>query len=195
VFWKSGDDEVDDEFDIVIVAGGLGVERTVNDLPLTSYWRVDALAQPALARTSQRIIISGAGDGALIDILRATIRDFDHATFYEEVIQGLRDVQPSIDALEKKAWTKFLESYGRPGDKSDHVKKNEALESAEPVLTAGYKELAGTIRQCLEQDDRRPINPDFSICWLSPRCEYEVTAFPLNRLLSLQGHPGLVSQT
>ena len=140
VFWKSGD-EVGDEFDIVIVAAGLGVERTANDLPLTSYWRVDALGQPALVRTSQRIVISGAGDGALIDILRATIRDFDHATFYEEVIQVLRDVQQPIAALEQKAWTTFLESYRRPGDKSDHVKKNEALEAAEPVLKAGYNEL------------------------------------------------------
>ncbi|HKQ79125.1 MAG TPA: NAD(P)-binding protein [Blastocatellia bacterium] len=185
VFWE-GSDKNGNEFDLVIVAVGLGIESTKNDLPLASYWRVDALGQPALMNATQRILISGAGDGGLIDILRATIKDFDHDTFYDDIIQRLRPVQKNIADLEEAAWKTFMEVYESSKSMTPKEKKKEALIAAEPVLKDGYKKYEEEIRLCLEglePKDLQPINPDFSICWVSRTCEYEVTAFPLNRLL------------
>jgi hypothetical protein len=72
---------------VVILAVGFGVEKTVPDLPVLSYWRDDPLDQAPLPwRTGEYTqIVSGTGDGGLVDVLRAALKDFDHVQFFSSV--------------------------------------------------------------------------------------------------------------
>jgi len=77
------------DFDIVIFAVGFGVEHQVDQNKATSYWRNDSINQPKL--TTKKItpyIITGTGDGGLIDLLRVRIQNFHQGHILEEMIQG-----------------------------------------------------------------------------------------------------------
>lgn len=88
------------EFDYIIIATGFGVERGVREQQFASYWRNDSLNQSTPGVTSEKteqLLVSGTGDGGLIDLLRAKIRGFSQAwilddLFFEEPELGqLRD--------------------------------------------------------------------------------------------------------
>jgi CheY-like chemotaxis protein len=65
------------EFDAVVVAVGFGTEDGTADLAMTSYWRNDDFDQPVLRFTEPiEFLVSGNGDGGLIDLLRLRIRQF-----------------------------------------------------------------------------------------------------------------------
>lgn len=81
-------------FDAIVVAAGFGIERNPAGFPGVSYWRNDHLAQPALDGTKQRRMISGLGDGALIDLFRLTIERFRQDVILDELF-------PSPAALEQ----------------------------------------------------------------------------------------------
>ena len=87
-FKTSCSEDVQDEFDVVVVAVGFGQElhkavvapECMTEGPsgrktLGAYWEPDALENTL---GSQPILVSGAGDGALIDLARALIGDFRH---------------------------------------------------------------------------------------------------------------------
>ena len=64
------------QFDIVILAIGFGNERDSTIRPAVSYWRNDPYAQPDLSGRQKRYLVSGTGDGGLVDLLRLRIVDF-----------------------------------------------------------------------------------------------------------------------
>ena len=59
-------------FDLVIVAAGFGLEK---DSAL-SYWRNDTLGQPNLEQPRRTYLVSGQGDGAMVDLLRLRISSY-----------------------------------------------------------------------------------------------------------------------
>jgi tetratricopeptide (TPR) repeat protein len=73
--------EIAEVVDAAIIAIGFGVEdRRPLNIETPAYWEDDGLNQ-ALGGTPDnplRILVSGAGDGALIDIMRASLRNFRH---------------------------------------------------------------------------------------------------------------------
>jgi hypothetical protein len=75
----------------IILALGFGIEKTVRGLPRRSYWRVDSLTQTALDSEDDQfvIVVSGTGDGGVIDVLRARLREFDHGGFLDECVLRL----------------------------------------------------------------------------------------------------------
>jgi tetratricopeptide (TPR) repeat protein len=78
--------DIDEQVDVVIVAIGFGVEaRTRLGVRTPAYWEDDSLDQAVHGSPEKprRILVSGAGDGALIDILRAKIRDFRHEDIFD----------------------------------------------------------------------------------------------------------------
>jgi hypothetical protein len=90
--------EQSDKFDIVILALGYGLEPGADGR--VSYWRPDGMdwiGQPG----EQRVLVAGYGDGALTDLMRACLLNFDHASILKEVIQALQptDIE-SIRELE-----------------------------------------------------------------------------------------------
>jgi hypothetical protein len=65
-----------EKFDLVIIATGYGQEEAGAAARDKSYWRNEAYGQPDLSGIPKRYLVSGTGDGGLIDLLRLCITDF-----------------------------------------------------------------------------------------------------------------------
>src|SRR6185437_10586446 len=63
-------------FDIIILAIGFGGELGSVKYPAIPYWRNEEYGQPDLSGRQQRYLVSGTGDGGLVDLLRLRITDF-----------------------------------------------------------------------------------------------------------------------
>lgn len=74
-------------FDTIILAAGFGWERT-NAFITPSYWRNEQLAQPNLRVDRRRYVVSGSGDGALIDVCRLSIERFRQDTILYELFES-----------------------------------------------------------------------------------------------------------
>jgi len=100
--------EINEIVDVAIVAIGFGLERR-NRLGIDTppYWEDDGLEQTLGASPGrpQRILVSGAGDGALTDLLRATIRDFRHEHILTLLPEGdaLQNLRGELQVIESKA--------------------------------------------------------------------------------------------
>ncbi|HYO58473.1 tetratricopeptide repeat protein, partial [Archangium sp.] len=86
-----------DTFDAVILAVGFGLEKPFETVPLVSYWDNERWDQPTRTDGPARYLISGCGDGGLIDLLRLKIKDFRH----EEVVRRFVNA-PGLEALKEK---------------------------------------------------------------------------------------------
>jgi hypothetical protein len=64
---------VDRSFDLVLLGTGFGLEQAAfPGVPAPSYWGSDNLDGPFASK--QRILVSGSGDGGLVDLARAAVR-------------------------------------------------------------------------------------------------------------------------
>ncbi|HEY0553291.1 MAG TPA: hypothetical protein VGG20_03440, partial [Thermoanaerobaculia bacterium] len=63
------------DFDIAILAVGFGRDASA---PTFGYWTDDDLGAIEYEKTAHRWLVSGYGDGALTDLMRLCIRDFQH---------------------------------------------------------------------------------------------------------------------
>jgi hypothetical protein len=71
--------------EVIIYAVGLGTERAIGT---SSYWRNDQLGQTDLSFTGgnkAKYVISGIGDGGLVDLFRLTVRDFKQESIFHEL--------------------------------------------------------------------------------------------------------------
>jgi len=82
----------DVQFDAVIVAVGFGLEDGTDTLPMSSYWRNDDLDQPVLRPGPERMrcLVSGNGDGGLIEVLRLRMRWFRLEDLHARLSESLR---------------------------------------------------------------------------------------------------------
>ncbi|CAN5439833.1 hypothetical protein BH10CYA1_BH10CYA1_62080 [soil metagenome] len=84
-------------FDLAVLAVGYGIE--VSDHGVASYWHNDDFAQPILGPIAKKkYLVSGIGDGALTEILRLKLNDFQHHNFIDSVI-----FDPKLRAAGQKA--------------------------------------------------------------------------------------------
>jgi hypothetical protein len=92
------------EFQLIIIATGFGIERGVHDQHSPSYWRNDSLNQLTPGVTSEKteqILVSGTGDGGLIDLLRAKIRGFNQAWIIDDLFSEEPELHRLRDGLER----------------------------------------------------------------------------------------------
>ena len=75
-------------FDTVILTSGFGLETEIEQYPTPSYWRNEQAAQPALDGTQTPFLVSGFGDGALVDLCRLTIERFRQDTIIYELFDS-----------------------------------------------------------------------------------------------------------
>jgi hypothetical protein len=109
----------DDPYDVVIVAAGFGIETQHPLYPVPSYWRSDSFAQPVISGSLARpYLISGHGDGALVDLCRLTIERFRQDNIVYEIFQG----RPEAHEAAVRSWKSEAESTG---DYAAVFKKNE----------------------------------------------------------------------
>ncbi|WNG62044.1 hypothetical protein F0U59_50600 [Archangium gephyra] len=83
-------------FDVVILAIGFGLERKLENVPWFSYWDDNRLHQPS-RNGPEHYLISGCGDGGLVDLLRVRLRDFRHESILQELLGA-----PSLEPLKSR---------------------------------------------------------------------------------------------
>jgi hypothetical protein len=84
-------------FDVIVLATGFGLESQMPGYPTASYWRNEQMAQPLLSGSRRAYLISGFGDGALVDLGRLTIERFRQDTIiYELFARQLPDAEEAL---------------------------------------------------------------------------------------------------
>lgn len=82
-------------FDFVIMAVGFGLELNST----SSYWRNETLGQPSLNPARRTYLISGQGDGAMIDLLRLRISQYRQDRILEELFAEKDSLLCELKAL------------------------------------------------------------------------------------------------
>ena len=72
------------DFDHVILTTGFGLERD----GALSYWRNETIAQPSLDEPRATYLVSGQGDGAMIDLLRIRVARYRQDRILHEIFAG-----------------------------------------------------------------------------------------------------------
>lgn len=83
-------------YDAVVLALGVGVEKSFGDLPLRSYWADDSIATIG-AGPARHHLVTGIGEGGVIDAL--TLRIGGGAGFNHAEIARAIDAVPGMDAV------------------------------------------------------------------------------------------------
>jgi len=91
------------EFDHIVLAIGFGLERGGT----TSYWRNEQLGQPSLKEPRKTYLVSGGGDGGMIDLLRLRISYFRQDRILDQLFSGRRTLMTAMERLAtRQRWTR-----------------------------------------------------------------------------------------
>ncbi len=124
------------EYNVLILAVGYGTERVMDPIQRRQYWSADNLdEEDANIPGCKRWLVSGNGDGGLIDVIRLRIRHFRHESIVNKICdewlnrQALRDLvkelaRIELDAIEKR-------NAGRPYDTELHLAYSALVERPE----------------------------------------------------------------
>lgn len=85
------------DFDMVVLAVGFGLETHK-----FSYWRNEELAQPGLEQRSSTFLVSGQGDGAIVDLLRLRISQFRQDRILAELFDGRNELISMLRELKQR---------------------------------------------------------------------------------------------
>jgi len=129
------------QFDAIILTAGFGVEDQPAGFPKLSYWRNDQLGQPLLDGSRRTWMVSGIGDGALIDLFRLTIERFRQDVILEEIFP---------DAVELEQVEELLNDAVGSGQ-ANLFDVFEGLREAHPHLLEGAE---GRLADRLRKDTR-----------------------------------------
>jgi hypothetical protein len=80
-------------FDTIVIAAGFGIETSTQGYSSESYWRNEKIGQPILDGSLRRYLVSGYGDGALVDLCRLTIERFRQDTIVYELFQNVEEIE------------------------------------------------------------------------------------------------------
>jgi NAD(P)-binding Rossmann-like domain len=130
-------------FDVVLLCVGFGLE----DEATQSYWRNETLAQPSLTPGRQMVLISGAGDGAIVDLLRARISNFRQDRILSEVF--------SDDTLTKEL-VELKAKYNGEEHTNLFFELDELLQA--PELNTKFLDAINELRRRLRRDSGAILN-------------------------------------
>lgn len=85
-------------FDCVALAIGFGLEAD-NAL---SYWRNDWFAQPSLEQPRKTYMVSGAGDGGMIDLLRLRVSSYRQDRILDQLFSRSGDLLSTLKSLYRR---------------------------------------------------------------------------------------------
>src|SRR5262249_23637514 len=123
------------QFDTVILAIGFGLETVTPGYASDSYWRNEQVGQPVLDGTRRRYLVSGFGDGALVDLCRLTIERFRQDTIISELFKS------TLDEVETR-FNAEIEARGRDANMFDLFASVEGN-----LLEPATRELGNRIRK------------------------------------------------
>lgn len=106
-FNAAGRVEATESYDLVIFAFGFGLEPPVGaGIAMPSYWRDGGVPGPEIQGNPRpRFLVSGNGDGGLIDLVAAASANFDHQGMIDQIIHqpGINDVGPELLEIDREA--------------------------------------------------------------------------------------------
>jgi hypothetical protein len=85
-------------FNVIILAVGFGLEKA----PTFSYWRNETFGQPSLSQPRQTYLVSGQGDGAMIDLFRLKITRFRQDRILDELFQDKHQLVEELRNIRKE---------------------------------------------------------------------------------------------
>lgn len=127
------------DFDHVILTTGFGLERD----EALSYWRNETIAQPSLDEPRATYVISGQGDGAMIDLLRIRIAQYRQDRILSEIFAGKTQLMDRIKKLHQR-------EMDFPG-KVNHFMELELISRAEGVQQE-FDDAIDALRKRLRRD-------------------------------------------
>lgn len=127
-----------DDFDMVILATGFGVERD----GALSYWRNETIGQPSLDQSRRTFLVSGQGDGAMIDVLRLRISQYRQDRILEELFND----KVNLFSLIQQLHIKFSSAEHKIGLFSD-LEKLAHEESSKDEFKKVTEELSQRLRR------------------------------------------------
>jgi hypothetical protein len=91
-------------YDLVLVAIGFGEETSSGPFPPVDYWNPDTLESSRHQNAATNYIVSGSGDGGLIDVLRLVHREFRRGKLIFETAAALSNtsIAQKIETGEKR---------------------------------------------------------------------------------------------
>jgi hypothetical protein len=173
---EPGPDGVDkcrqiDEPRAIILALGFGIERTKNDLPRRSYWRVDSLTQTPLDSEDSNyvVLIAGTGDGGTIDVLRAKLKEFDHGGFLDECMLRLVAFEEKLDLQQRLLW----------------IERNAPRNDGDVAVSKWLHQQYCGIQELTAVDDLLEfVRPQTRVIWMGQTpCPLNLNSQLLNRVL------------
>ncbi|NHA05470.1 FAD-dependent oxidoreductase [Mucilaginibacter sp. HC2] len=119
-------------FECVILAVGFGEEIPIENLAMSLYWTDNGLHQKS-GKNSQKVreyLVSGCGDGGLMDTLRLTLKDFKQKEFTEKLLsENFPDLNNALIEIEKNAPPDFDEASDYLLEKYSELDIPEQLEN------------------------------------------------------------------
>jgi hypothetical protein len=85
-------------FNCVVLAVGFGLEAD----NAFSYWRNEELAQPSLEQPRKTYMVSGAGDGAMIDLLRLRVSSYRQDRILDQLFSGSGALVDKLKSLYRR---------------------------------------------------------------------------------------------
>lgn len=103
-------------FDLLLLAFGFGLEtQQVPGVPTASYWSDAGVPVAEFeGRATPRFLISGNGDGGLIDLVAAASAHFDHAGMIREIVRqpNIQVIFDRLEAIDARARAAFALGNG-----------------------------------------------------------------------------------
>jgi hypothetical protein len=95
----------DEPWGAVVLALGVGIERSFGALPLASYWADEGIATvDESGGPRRRHLVTGVGEGGVIDALALRLRGFAHADLAGELaaVPGMKCVEDTLLGIERE---------------------------------------------------------------------------------------------
>jgi hypothetical protein len=127
------------------------------------------------------VLVSGVGDGGVLDVLRAKLKEFDHGGFLDECVQRLdtKHIREQVVRIESGASARYFRRL-RAGDS-----KEEAQDKVSVLLDDAYSGLA-EIKSALNPLFEK-VRPRTKVVWIGTTTRpCSLSSQPLNRVLSWQ---------
>ena len=129
------------EFDVLILTVGFGIERVLTEVPFVSYWENDSFEQAKRdSEEHHRVLISGCGDGGLIDAQRFCIQDYNHERIVKELLyhDDYSTLRADVAKIEDRL------SHIRD-DESFQLEAFRSYEELSAANNAGWQKFFGTL--------------------------------------------------
>ena len=144
------------KFDRIVLTTGFGMEKQSTESEAGSYWQNDRLGQPLFDGKRHTYLISGYGDGALIDLCRLRISRFrQDSILYELLNQGIDEKEDEIDIVRKDVINNPTKTFS--------ILENAFAVSFQFVTTAIAQRLRNDTRVVMHLAGHNPDKPNSSI--------------------------------